>query len=494
MRLLSLRDQFSAVAVCAVVTVILYAPVFWGSVEFVDSLVLSLTALITLFFWALTAILSKRDAISANAKKSSVATGGAAVLYALTVSFVVLVFLQILPLGQSAVRLLSPTKWALSDRLKISEAANTLSVNTYITEMHLYRVTGYVALFFVVSKVARSRKVALTFAGAMTAVAAAVSFYGLMQYFTDNQLPSLYQKRYYLDRATGPFVNANHFSGFLEICLPICLSLLFVGSKQRQISAEFSLTERMRFFMIDLAQRPYRLILLGVAVLISLGILFSMSRLGILSACVSLLIFAAVAAAGSARSKIARLSAVLGITGIIIGANILMGLDEVSRRYSVLFDRDVGWRLGVWNWSLKVALDYPVAGTGLGTFQSVSPIYKALQTNAGQFDEAHNDYLNLWSDTGTIGLILGLSFVAVWLVVVLRRMRGLRRYQSFLLAGCVSSLFAMLVHSIGDFNLQIPSNAAYLAIILGIGIALSEKRHNISATTPVREISPSGAK
>jgi O-antigen ligase len=185
---------------------------------------------------------------------------------------------------------------------------------------------------------------------------------------------------------------------------------------------------------------------------------------------------------------------VLGVTGIIIGANILMGLNEVSKRYSVLFDKDVGWRSGVWNWSLKVALDYPIAGTGLGTFQFVSPMYKTPETNAGQFDEAHNDYLNLWSDTGTVGLLLGVSFIVVWLAVILRGMGGSKRHQNFLLAGCVASLFAMLVHSIGDFNLQIPSNAAYLAIILGIGVALAEKSHDIRATAPVTELPTRGVK
>jgi hypothetical protein len=52
----------------------------------------------------------------------------------------------------------------------------------------------------------------------------------------------------------------------------------------------------------------------------------------------------------------------------------------------------------------------------------------------------------------------------------------------------------MLVHSIGDFNLQIPSNAAYLAIILGIGVALAEKSHDIRATAPVTELPTRGVK
>lgn len=494
MRLPSLRDSFSAVTVCVVVTALLYAPIFWGSVEFVDSLILSLLALIAFSFWIVGAILNKTDAPLANSKQNSAATGGRAVLCALGISFAVLVFFQIIPLWQSAVRVLSPTKWELCSKLKITGAASTLSVNPYTTEMHLYRVIGYVALFFVVSKVAQSRKVALTFAGAITTVAAAAAFYGLIQYFTNNQLPSLYVKKYYLDRASGPFVNPNHFAGFLEICLPISLSLLFISKRPRAPSNELFLAERARLFLLDLSQRPYRLILLGVVVLLSLGIVFSMSRLGILSAAVSLLVFAAVVAAGSARSRVARLSAVLGVTGIIIGANILMGLNEVSKRYSVLFDKDVGWRSGVWNWSLKVALDYPIAGTGLGTFQFVSPMYKTPETNAGQFDEAHNDYLNLWSDTGTVGLLLGVSFIVVWLAVILRGMGGSKRHQNFLLAGCVASLFAMLVHSIGDFNLQIPSNAAYLAIILGIGVALAEKSHDIRATAPVTELPTRGVK
>jgi len=492
MRLLSLRGSLSVITVSAVVTAIIYAPLFWGAVGFIDSLVLSLLALVALSFWILAAILNKKNSPLENAGHTGIAARGNAVLYALAVCFVLLVALQILPLGQFAVRIISPEKWRICRDLQIPEAASALSVNPYTTEMYLYRVIGYAALFFVVSKLAGNRKIALTLAGVITAVAAVTSFYGVMQYLTDNQLPALYTKRYYLDRATGQFVNANHFAGFLEICLPISLSLLFIGRRRQRTSAEFSLAEKLRFFLVDLSKKPHRLVLLAAVVLLSLGIVFSMSRLGILSAAVSLLTFLGLVTA-SARSKFARLSAVLAVTAVIVGANILMGLDEVAKRYSVLFDRDVGWRTGVWSWSAKVALDYPIVGTGLGTFQFVSPMYKRPGTNAGQFDEAHNDYLNLWSDTGTVGLLTGIAFVVVWFVVVFRRMRKLRTYQNFLLAGCVSSLVAMLVHSIGDFNLQIPCNAAFLAIVLGMGVALTEQGNN-ERTVPAAQSQPGGAK
>jgi hypothetical protein len=35
--------------------------------------------------------------------------------------------------------------------------------------------------------------------------------------------------------------------------------------------------------------------------------------------------------------------------------------------------------------------------------------------------------------------------------------------------GCIGSTTALLLHSITDFNLQIPSNALVFAVVLGIG-------------------------
>jgi hypothetical protein len=44
-----------------------------------------------------------------------------------------------------------------------------------------------------------------------------------------------------------------------------------------------------------------------------------------------------------------------------------------------------------------------------------------------------------------------------------------RGYRRSITLGCIGATLAILLHSLADFNLQIPANAFTFAVILGIG-------------------------
>jgi hypothetical protein len=56
-----------------------------------------------------------------------------------------------------------------------------------------------------------------------------------------------------------------------------------------------------------------------------------------------------------------------------------------------------------------------------------------------------------------------------------------RRYRSAVLLGCIGSALGLMIHSLFDFNLQVPANAMIFAAILGMGYkaASVEPRHEI---------------
>src|SRR5258708_37544066 len=51
------------------------------------------------------------------------------------------------------------------------------------------------------------------------------ALYGLIQYLTGWQQIFAYVKKYYLEEATGTYINRNHFAGFLEMTLPFAMVL-----------------------------------------------------------------------------------------------------------------------------------------------------------------------------------------------------------------------------------------------------------------------------
>jgi O-antigen ligase len=84
-------------------------------------------------------------------------------------------------------------------------------------------------------------------------------------------------------------------------------------------------------------------------------------------------------------------------------------------------------------------------------------------------DFAHNDYLQGLAELGIVGFCVPLFFLAYMLKLAIRsaRFANSRAIRSIALA-CFGALVAILVHSLADFNLYIPSNAMLVSWICGM--------------------------
>jgi O-antigen ligase len=113
----------------------------------------------------------------------------------------------------------------------------------------------------------------------------------------------------------------------------------------------------------------------------------------------------------------------------------------------------------------------PVLGWGLGTFPVVYPQYRSFYTNFF-VNEAHNDYLQLLCEVGLLGF-----GTMVWFLVVVYRsaMRKIANWMSdvsgAVTLACTLGLTGILVHSLLDFNLQIPANAALFYVLCTLAAA-----------------------
>ena len=86
-------------------------------------------------------------------------------------------------------------------------------------------------------------------------------------------------------------------------------------------------------------------------------------------------------------------------------------------------------------------------------------------TTAIVVDYAHNDYLQVLSDGGIIAGILVLWFIVMLGRAVWRATQAEDPLAAGLALGGGAGLFALLVHSAFDFNLQIPSNALLFIVL-----------------------------
>lgn len=308
-----------------------------------------------------------------------------------------------------------------------------------------------------------------------------LSLFGLLQYFTWNG--NLYWLRPALvvtEGVIGPFVNHNHFAGYLELIIPLPIALIVTGAvSQNRILYGFA------------------------AVLMAIALAASLSRGGIISLASGLL-FTIIAGIAYARRKSraaqdagegdhpAKFNLTflinLSVVGLMIGAVVLGTLwigngDEVIERLSKnelvstdekaeTFEHSRGW---IWKNSLTMFEMNPVSGVGMGAFETAYPNYSRDNKGLSQnIDRAHNDYLQVLSDTGLIGGVIALTFILMVLFVVGRSLRCRDPFRAGLAIGGGAAIFSMMVHSVFDFNLQLPSTSLLFLVLLAVSANLAD--------------------
>jgi O-antigen ligase len=152
-----------------------------------------------------------------------------------------------------------------------------------------------------------------------------------------------------------------------------------------------------------------------------------------------------------------------------------MGAD-VAERFATEGFVDQG-RLDVYRSMLRMSVDHPWFGTGLGTFVWGFPAYRSDFSMWGIWEFAHSTPLELAADVGIplTGLI-GLA----WLVVLVVLMRGVRtrRNDRMVPAGALAVAILCLTHSFIDFSPQNPGYAFVVFSLVGAGLAQSFSNNN----------------
>jgi O-antigen ligase len=209
---------------------------------------------------------------------------------------------------------------------------------------------------------------------------------------------------------------------------------------------------------------------LFLVVIMFVAVIFSRSRGGILAAVFSIVFIGLLA-----QVKVRRKVWMLGVFFFLVcamGYGLWIGLDPVLARFEQT--REPGYlemegRVAMWKDALPLVRDYPVVGTGLGTFGTA---FRRYQTDLVDkyVDHAHNDYLEFAADTGLLGAaLLFLPILYLLAKMIASFLNDTRRYRRAVTLGCIGSTLALLIHSVTDFNLQIPANALIFAVVLGIG-------------------------
>jgi O-antigen ligase len=276
----------------------------------------------------------------------------------------------------------------------------------------------------------------------------------------------------------GPYVNHNHYAGLMEMLVPIPLVL--------------SLTR--------LASSRARAAAAAAAAVMAGTIFLSGSRGGMLAITTELVILAVLLI----RQKRSLRTAVgVGVfLAMVLGMLVWIGGDALSRRIATVSSEHSelagDLRSYINRDGLRMFLKRPVLGWGLGTFPVVYPEFRTFYTNFF-VNQAHNDYLQLLVEMGVVGFA-----TMLWFLITLYR-RAARKIGNWpgemsgaVTLACLLGLTGILVHSMVDFNLQIPANAALFYVLCTVAASEpfaqpARKRHAVRSKPPEENRTPDHA-
>jgi O-antigen ligase len=361
----------------------------------------------------------------------------------------------------------TPLMWPLLGLLALGtlQFLFRVTANPYLTRVELLKLTACVTFFFLCVQAFRERADISRLAWFLISLCFAVSLLGIAQHFTSEG--KIYWLRQPLEGGDifGPFVNRNHFAGFVELTLPIGIALMIFRGIRRDVFP-----------------------LVGLLVVIPVGaLILSGSRGGIVSFAFQIGVLALLARkrrrGGVDRPYMASLGIVaLGALALVVW----LGAGRALERFKGLpTDVSLGRRLTMFHGAADVFLAHPIAGSGMGTLVSVYPAYETGY-DGRLVDHAHNDYIELLADMGLLGGLCGLAFL--WLLFRDARNSFEAEQGHFsraVHAGAIAAVAGLLVHSFVDFNLHIPSNE--MLFLLQASLAVSAPLPSEGHTSRRRE-------
>jgi O-antigen ligase len=265
----------------------------------------------------------------------------------------------------------------------------------------------------------------------------------------------------------GPFVNKNHFAGWMVMALPLTLALLVSGIARSMASVKAGWRNRVLWFSSPEASR---LILVGAgATVMALALMLTMSRSGIGAFVVSVLVTGwLVSSAFDNRAR--KITATVCLVLLVVVVVAWTGPAVLASRFSTADWGEFNNRRGAWADAWSIAREFPLTGTGLNTYWAAALFYQKHEL-AYFFAQAHNDYLQLAAEGG---LLLTVPAIACLVLFIRDLRRGMRDQRGtidwWLRAGAVTSLVAIALQESVDFSLQMPGNAALFAVVCAVAL------------------------
>jgi O-antigen ligase len=470
-RTLSRRDQISRKVIeYGILGLVVFSPLPAASVYEWSILVIQLTVLVMMGAFVL---------MEEKIQKSEPIMDSLRWPRMMFVGFFIFLIVQMLPLPKFIVKIFSPSSYASQERF-LPDFSERHFISFSLIPAYTLRegleILAYFLLGFLIVKTVTGRKQIMRIFYVLTGMGVFQALYGLFELY--NKIPRIlfYEKMYNLDSVSGTFVNRNHFSGYMEMVIPLAVGLVIA-----KIDLFSLMNLRWKDRILRLSEKGLSTsILLSVSIVVmAVAVIFSKSRSGLFLLLFAFILFLGMIVLFFRRSKDQKRltrNFVAGVFIVIIFVSLYIGIDATIERFAL----DKLLREGrptYWANTVELFTDYPLFGTGLGTFPSLYPDRESGETLIRLY-HAHNDYLEYFEELGIVGMVLLLGGILYVLVKSFIVWKGRRHPEvKGLGLGGIIAVTCMLIHSLTDFNLHIPANMLLFSVAISLTVVVVFYKH-----------------
>ena len=374
---------------------------------------------------------------------------------------------QLIPLPSSVLSSVSPARGALLSRYEIGFDAirpGTLSIDSEATRLSLIAFISFALLIIGVASAISHfgyRRIGrmITIVGTITALEA------LAQKATSGRLLWFWQPYGENAQPFGTFVNRNHFAGWMVMALALTFAYLAAQIADVRLSKGEGFRKRLVWLSSRDANRIVMCIFGCVAMV--MATFWTMSRSGVF-ALAALTVAFSVRLISSGRASRGVIAAML-LLAVMVMALVWRGVDNVSALYGQSATLD--FRIELWKDSLPILSEFPWFGTGFNTYRTTILLYPRSDYTYS-VSAAHNDYLNVATDGGAIGLTaVAIAIAAVGYRAINGSATPTSESERWIRFGAFAGMFAIGIQELADFSLQIPANAFLFSVLVGIAIS-----------------------
>ena len=340
------------------------------------------------------------------------------------------------------------------------KAWNSISADPYQTRFFVLQLLALTACLALLYRYGCTRSRITIIIHLIIGIAIVSALFGILRQ-TLQQQPGFLLPRTLPGVGYGQFINKNHFAFFMEMGLGLVLGMAMFRGVSR---------ERMMIYA-------------ALAIPIWTGLVLANSRAAILAMLSQIAVAFVLAMRGSNQAAAnwkgfvsLRVLTLVCLVAVILVGTVWVGGDRLVTKFSSAStefgidesgDRSGVTRSEIWQASWKMFAAHPLFGVGLGGYWiAITKYHNASGVSTPQ--EAHNDYLELLSSGGLIGLGIGVWFFSSLVVRIRQNLSSQDPFQRSICVTAVLGLTGVAIHSLFDFGLHLLFNTLVFLVLVSL--------------------------